>query len=110
MTENSDQINHSNEWKTKRQILAQRLVEQGSIRDLKFYMRQMEYSSKKQLIADIKSVSISLRNNNKLLKLEPARCIACGYIFVYKKNEIKIPSKCPKCRQQRIEWPSLRLT
>ncbi len=110
MDEKPEDLIINGEWETKRQSLARMLLNQGLIPDLKNYMKQLEYSSKKHLIADILSVSKSLRNINKILKVEPASCIACGYIFDHKKKEFKIPSKCPKCHQQRIEWPSLRLT
>ncbi|MFX1237867.1 MAG: hypothetical protein ACFFAS_05170 [Promethearchaeota archaeon] len=100
---------NNNEWETKRHALIRILTQYGSISDLKAYMKEMEYSNKRQLITDIISISKSLKKQNKILKILPASCVACGFQFVQKKNEFKIPSKCPKCRQQRIEWPSLRL-
>ena len=36
------------------------------------------------------------------LRIHPARCRKCGYVF---KAEIKIPKKCPRCKSTWIEEP-----
>ena len=39
------------------------------------------------------------------LEIVPARCLDCGYVFPRKEGEFKKPSKCPRCKSQRIEGP-----
>ncbi len=39
------------------------------------------------------------------LEVVPARCLDCGYVFPKKEGEFKKPSKCPRCKSQRIEGP-----
>jgi len=77
--------------------------------DLRSVMRELEYSSKKILINDIISIAKTLKNKGLQLTISPPSCKACGYVFRHKKTVLKIPSKCPKCREQRIEWPSIKV-
>ncbi len=99
----------SNTWQTRRQKLINILKEYGFSIDLKSLMRELEYSNKKYLIKDIMSITKTLRNEGLQLVISPPSCKACGYVFRHKKTELKIPSKCPRCREQRIEWPSIRV-
>ena len=99
-----------NEWETRRQKLIKFLKEYDAIHDLRTLMREMEYPNKKVLINDIESITKTLKNDRIILQIQPASCIGCGFVFRRKpKDAFKIPSKCPKCKQQRIEWPSLKI-
>ena len=69
----------------------------------------MEYPSKRVLINDIISISKTLKNEGKYLIINPPSCAACGYTFLLKGTTLKIPSKCPKCREERIYWPTIRM-
>ena len=102
-------MDDSNTWQTKRQKIIKILKEYSCSIDLKDLMKELEYSNKKNLINDVMSISKTLRNEGIQLTISPASCKACGYVFRHKKTELKIPSKCPKCREQRIEWPSIRV-
>ena len=92
----------SNIWLTRRQKLINLLKEYSFSIDLRSLMREMEYSSKRILINDIMSITKTLKNEGLQLVVSPPSCNACGYIFQHKKTLLKIPSKCPKCREQRI--------
>ena len=96
-------------WETKRQRLIKTLKTNQSGFDLRSLMKEFEYPSKKNLIKDITSIAKTLKNDNLKLIISPPLCSACGYVFRIKKDALKIPSKCPKCKEQRIEWPSIRL-
>ena len=102
-------MDDSNTWQTKRQKIIKLLKEYSYSIDLKDLMKDLEYSNKKNLINDVMSISKTLRNEGLQLVISPSSCKACGYVFRHKKAELKIPSKCPKCREQRIEWPSIRV-
>ncbi|MFX1397312.1 MAG: hypothetical protein ACFFAS_09745 [Promethearchaeota archaeon] len=95
--------------KNKVRNLSKTLKEEGGIADLRTYMKEMGYASKKELIKDIRNVSNKFKFFLKILEIIPASCASCGHIFVNKKNKINIPSICPRCHQQQIKWPSLRL-
>ncbi|TFG27859.1 MAG: transcriptional regulator [Promethearchaeota archaeon] len=96
-------------WETKRERLIRILKDNQVSIDLRSIMKEFEYPSKKSLIRDITSIAKTLKNDDLRLIISPPLCNACGYVFRLKKDALKIPSKCPKCKQQRIEWPSIRL-
>ena len=102
-------MDHSNTWQTRRQKLIKILKEYSFSIDLRSLMRELEYSNKKNLINDILSITKTLRNEGLQSAISPPSCKACGYVFRHKKTELKLPSKCPKCREQRFEWPSIRV-
>lgn len=81
----------------------------GDIHDLKSLLRELEYSGKKRLITDIKHIAKTLRNEGLQILVHPASCRACGYIFNQKAYRLKIPSKCPKCKEERIKWESIKV-
>lgn len=44
-----------------------------------------------------------------ILNISPARCCGCGYIFS-KRNRLKKPGKCPRCKGTYIEQPLFSVT
>jgi predicted Zn-ribbon and HTH transcriptional regulator len=96
------------EWKTRRQKIKNMLLD-GQVLYLKSLLTELQYISKRVLLGDINSVANTLKNDNIKIQVEPALCLACNFSFKKKDFEIKIPSKCPKCKKQRIEWPSIRI-
>ncbi|MBY8981765.1 MAG: transcriptional regulator [Candidatus Lokiarchaeota archaeon] len=102
-------MNDFENWKTRREKLLERLENMKEIQDLRSIMREMEYPNKKVLISDIAHVAKSLGKEGKQILVLPSSCGLCGYIFNQKGFELKIPSKCPKCKGERINWPSLKI-
>ena len=102
-------MNESNTWETRRQKLIRILTDQKATLDLKSILKELEYSSKKALLNDIKHISKTLKNDGKVIKIQPPYCIACGFVFKQNIKTLKIPSKCPKCREQRISWPMIEI-
>ena len=49
----------------------------------------------------------SLRQVGGRLEVEPASCIACGFVFK-KRERLTKPSGCPVCCSERIEAPRFR--
>ncbi len=48
-------------------------------------------------------------SNRRSFELRPARCTGCGYVFK-KRERLSTPSRCPKCRSERIIGPWMSLT
>jgi transcriptional regulator len=48
------------------------------------------------------------RSTGARFVLRPPSCPACGYAFG-RRRRLNTPSRCPKCRQERIEGPWLSL-
>ena len=42
------------------------------------------------------------------LALDPATCLACGYVF-RGRTRFSRPSACPRCRSTRVEPPAVRI-
>jgi predicted Zn-ribbon and HTH transcriptional regulator len=102
-------MDNSEIWETNHQKLIKALKTNCFSIDLRNLIKEFEYPNKKCLIRDITSISKTLKNDNLRLIVSPPSCNACGYVFRLKKDVLKIPSKCPKCKEQRIEWPSIKL-
>jgi len=102
-------MNNSNIWETRRQRLIKVLKTQNILLDLRNIIKELEYPNKRALIEDIKSIAKTLKNEGIQLKINPSSCASCGFIFKQKFDSLKIPSKCPKCKQERINWPSIEV-
>jgi predicted Zn-ribbon and HTH transcriptional regulator len=59
------------------------------------------------LIDDINHVLKTLKAKGVFFKILPATCRKCNFIFKTTKMEVKIPSKCPKCKCELINPPML---
>ena len=47
-------------------------------------------------------VARSVTPQRKKLTVQPFRCLECGYAF-YDRKRLTRPSRCPRCRQSRIQ-------
>lgn len=53
---------------------------------------------------DLEHIARSLKNSGFVLLVQPPTCKSCGYVFRDLKR-LKKPSKCPRCRSERIYPP-----
>lgn len=81
----------------RKQILQLLLERQYTAFDLAEKFREKE----KLILEDLRHIKKSLRHRKEKLVIFPAACIECG--FVFGKEDIKNPSRCPRCRSERIE-------
>ena len=58
--------------------------------------------SEKEVAGHLEHLARSLRQSGERLRVEPAECLACGFVFKERARLTK-PSKCPRCRGQRLE-------
>ncbi|MEM1509447.1 MAG: hypothetical protein QW291_07295 [Thermofilaceae archaeon] len=58
----------------------------------------------KIIYEDLAHIARSLRGTSSILLMEPPSCLSCGYTFK-DLNKPKRPSKCPKCKSERISNP-----
>lgn len=55
---------------------------------------------------DLRHVEKSLRRGHARLRIEPARCLACGFVFRDRApRHFHAPGRCPQCRSERITQP-----
>lgn len=64
-------------------------------REAKLIQEDLEY-----LMRSVKRKSGSVET----IEMIPARCASCGYVF-HDREKVKRPSKCPKCKSERIQGP-----
>src|SRR5688572_9115188 len=50
----------------------------------------------------------SLAATGETLEVEPATCHGCGFVFK-ERGRFTRPSRCPKCKGERIESPRFRI-
>jgi hypothetical protein len=58
----------------------------------------------KEVFAHLEHIAHSIAAEGYRLRIEPCRCLACGYVFEERKKFSR-PGKCPKCRETRIKPP-----
>ena len=58
----------------------------------------------KEVVQELRHISSSI---GKRFKVKPAQCNSCGFVFHERldKAMLKTPTKCPKCRHERIVKP-----
>jgi len=67
-------------------------------------LSQRLHQSEKEILEHLDHLRLSLRQQAKRLKIEPAVCRRCGFSFDDRSRLTK-PGKCPKCRHTGIEPP-----
>jgi predicted Zn-ribbon and HTH transcriptional regulator len=59
---------------------------------------------------DLRHVERSFRRGPERLRIEPARCLACGFVFRDRSSRhLHAPGRCPQCRSERIADPRFRI-
>ncbi len=56
--------------------------------------------SEKTVMRDLKHIAKSVRAQGEQVMVTPARCTDCG--FTFRAQRTSTPSKCPRCRSERI--------
>jgi predicted Zn-ribbon and HTH transcriptional regulator len=62
----------------------------------------------KEVIGHLAHIRRSGRSREESLTVTPAVCKTCGFVF-RKRERFTRPSRCPKCRGERIEEPLFSL-
>ncbi|WP_297490706.1 transcriptional regulator [Thermococcus sp.] len=62
--------------------------------------------SVKTILEDLRAIQRTLKKEGKVLLIKPAECRNCGFRF---KPEIKVPSRCPRCKSEWIEEPRFKI-
>lgn len=71
--------------------------------------RELEVPAR-ALEEDLRHVERSLRRGSERLRIDPAACRACGFVFRDRVSKhLHAPSRCPRCRSERISDPRFRI-
>ena len=92
---------------TRRQRIINLLEERDySPSELALALDMRGKGAKKVILEDLKAIQKTLRREGKVLLIKPAECRKCGFLFP---PEIKVPSRCPRCKSEWIEEPRFRI-
>ena len=64
--------------------------------------------SEKDVPDHLAHVRRSLTAAGRTLAIQPAECLACGFVFK-ERRRFSRPGRCPRCRQTRIAMPRFRI-
>ena len=89
----------------------QRIVEILRREEMSFEELRRELDVPGRLLEDdLRHVEKSLRRGSERLRVDPARCRACGFVFKDRvSRHLHAPSRCPSCRSERISEPRFRI-
>jgi len=99
----------SQEWQTSREKLYDYLLTLEGEYDLKDIMKELEYTNIQSLLKDFNFISRNLKRNGKKISVRPSRCLNCGYVVSLNSGELRIPSKCPNCHEERLGMPMIKI-
>ncbi len=88
----------------RQQIIDLLTQESHDVRELSQALR----ISEKEVASHLDHVNKSVASQKRKLQVYPATCAECGFTFKDRKRLTK-PSRCPKCRSQRIQSPRYRV-
>jgi hypothetical protein len=60
--------------------------------------------SEKEVPGHLDHLARSLRHGGDRLRVEPAQCLVCAFVFK-ERTRLTKPSKCPACRSERLDPP-----
>ena len=62
----------------------------------------------KDVAEHLEHLERSLRRQGQRLVVDPARCLACGFVFK-SRARFSTPGSCPECRSGRVAPPAFRV-
>jgi transcriptional regulator len=62
----------------------------------------------KDVAEHLQHLERSLKPEGLRLQVEPAECLACGFVF-RERTRLTRPGACPRCRSTRIDPPAFRI-
>lgn len=65
--------------------------------------------SEKEVVSHLPHAARSVTTKGLFWQVTPAHCESCKYTFK-DRTRMSAPSKCPKCRQSRIQGPWFRVS
>nr|MDO8115725.1 hypothetical protein [Candidatus Sigynarchaeota archaeon] len=97
------------EHKTTREEIQDLMEHLDSPTSIEGIIQNFQSSARiENLIEDINHAIKSLKARGITFKIHPATCKKCNFVFKLEKNEIHIPSKCPKCKCELINAPLIQ--
>jgi predicted Zn-ribbon and HTH transcriptional regulator len=71
-------------------------------------LSQLAHLHERSIAEHLEHIERSARHRGERLAIEPASCLACGFVFEARRKKRR-PSRCPECRSEHLEAPRFRL-
>jgi predicted Zn-ribbon and HTH transcriptional regulator len=71
-------------------------------------LSQLSRLSEREVYEHLKHLELGARGSEERLRVQPSECLGCGFVFD-ERGRLTPPSRCPKCKSERISAPSFRL-
>ncbi len=94
-------------WDTRRERIT-RILSMGEPISLDDLCLELRVFDRRLILEDLYHIAQSLRKTEKSLIMSPPTCSNCGFVFKGLKKP-KIPSRCPKCKSERITSPFFQI-
>jgi len=95
------------EWDTRRERII-RILSGGEPVSLDDLCQELEVLDRRVILEDLTHIAQSLRKSGRTLVMAPPTCARCGFVFKSLRKPRK-PSRCPKCKSERITPPSFQI-
>jgi predicted Zn-ribbon and HTH transcriptional regulator len=89
---------------TRQQIMALLIEREMSARELSQAIGIRE----KEVYEHLPHIARSVAVQKKRLIIQPAHCLACGYVFRDRKRFTR-PSRCPRCKKSHLDEPKYQI-
>ncbi len=94
-------------WNTRRERIT-RMLSTGEPVSLDDLCQELRVFDKRIILKDLSHIAQSLRKTGRSLIMSPPMCSRCGFAFKGLKKP-KMPSRCPKCKSERITQPFFKI-
>ena len=89
---------------TRQQIMALLIEREMSARELSQTIGIRE----KEVYEHLPHIARTVAVQKKKLIIQPAQCLACGYVFTERKRFTR-PSRCPRCKKSHLDEPRYQI-
>ncbi|MEM3563716.1 MAG: hypothetical protein QXR19_10835 [Candidatus Jordarchaeaceae archaeon] len=94
-------------WDTRREKIV-KLLSTGEPVSLDELCRMLGVFDRKIVLEDLSHIAQTLKKKNIKLVMLPPSCLKCGFVFK-DLSRPKLPSRCPKCKNERISQPIFQI-
>ena len=94
-------------WDTRREKIIKILSTSEPI-SLDELCQELGIFDRRLILEDLHHIALTLKRTGSKLVMSPPTCLKCGFVFMGLKKP-KMPSRCPKCKNERITQPLFQI-
>lgn len=94
-------------WDTRREKIVKILRTNEPV-SLDYLCQELRFFDRRLILEDLHHIALTLKKTESKLIMVPPTCLKCGFVFKGLKKP-KMPSRCPKCKNERISQPLFQI-